>query len=88
MRIKDEYIITELGDETILIPTEQATESFRGIVRLNETAAFIVTQLQKDTTIQKIADALFAEYEVERSDAEKHVNAVLDKLRELDAIQE
>lgn len=88
MKLKDRFVMTELGEESVLVPVGEPAEGFRGIVRLNETAAFIIKQLKENTTTDQIVDALLAEYEVERSEAEKHVNAVLSQLREIDAIEE
>ena len=75
-----------MGGEAVLVPTGEAGERFRGIVRLNETAAFIVDCLRTETSQEQIVDALLAEYEVERSEAKRHVNTVLSQLREIDAI--
>ena len=75
-----------MGDETVLVPVGEDGEHFRGIVRLNETAAFIVERLQNDTTEDAITDALCAEYEVSRDEARKHVAAIVSKLLEIGAL--
>ena len=88
MKLSDEYILSDIWEGGVLVPVGEAANNFRGIICLNETALFIVKQLQKDTTPQQIIEALFSEYEVERSEAEVQINTVLAKLRELGAIQE
>ena len=86
MKLKKDFLATKIGGESMLVPVGAASNHFHGIVRLNETAAFIVECLRAETTQVQIVDALLAEYEVERSEAERHVNAVLSQLREIDAI--
>ena len=86
MKLNPDFILQEMGGEAVLVPTGEAGERFRGIVRLNETAAFIVDCLRTETSQEQIVDALLAEYEVERSEAKRHVNTVLSQLREIDAI--
>ena len=88
MRLNDNYIMTELGEDSVLVPIGEKAASFRSILRLNETAVFVVNCLMQDTTTEQIVDALCETYEAERSAVKTDVNKVLDKLRETGAIQE
>lgn len=88
MKLKKEFVMTAMGKEFILVPTGKLAERFHGVVRLNETAAFIVNALGTETSREKIVDALLAEYEVERDVADRQVGAVLDQLRQIGALTE
>ena len=88
MTLNPDFIIQDLGDDTLLIPVGKAAESFHGLIRLNETAAFIVSRLGQDTTPAAIADAMLAEYEVNRSTAEANIAQILDQLRSVGALIE
>ena len=88
MKLNPNFIIQDLGDNTLLIPVGKAAEKFRGLVRLNETAAFIVRQLGQETTPAAIAEAMLAEYEVDRPTAETHIAQILDQLRSVGALVE
>ena len=88
MKLKNDFMVTELGDERILVPVGQAGMELRGVIRLNHTAAFIIDCLKENTEMEKIADALTGEYEVDRQTAEIHVKNLLDQLRELGALEE
>ena len=88
MKLNPNFIIQSLGDDMLLIPVGKAAESFYGLIRLNETAAFIVRQLGQDTTPAAIADAMLAEYEVDRPTAETHIAQILDQLRSVGALVE
>ena len=88
MTLNPDFIIQSMGDDTLLIPVDKAAESFHGLVRLNETAAFIVSQLGQDTTPAAIADAMLAEYEVDRPTAEANIAQILDQLRSVGALIE
>ena len=72
----------------LLVPTGKAAVELHGVIRLNETAAFLINCLQEDVERGQLVDALISEYDVERTTAENHVNALLDKLRELGAVAE
>ena len=88
MKLNPEFILQPMGEESVLVPVGKAGEKFRGMIRLNETAAYIVEQLKTETTEPRIVDALLIEYEVERETAEKNVAAVLEKLRSVGALIE
>ncbi len=88
MRIKEEFVKTELGDSAILVPVGAADDEFHGVIRLNETAAFLVDQLRQNVTEEDLVLALLNEYDVERSVAEKNIRAVLDSLRKVKALEE
>ena len=53
MKIKDDFIISEIADEALLVPTDGA---FGGVVRINDTAKFIIECLREETTKEKVID--------------------------------
>jgi hypothetical protein len=42
MKIKSGYIMREVADNYVVVPTGQATVDFNGMITLNETGAFFV----------------------------------------------
>ncbi|MBQ7454892.1 MAG: PqqD family protein [Clostridia bacterium] len=89
MKLKGEWATTKLGDEYAAVSVgEAATDAFHGIIRLNETAGFIVKQLQSETTREALIDALEKEYEGTREQFAAGVDKVLTQLRECGAIEE
>ena len=87
MKIKPEFQIYEALGERYLVPLGDAP--FKGIVKGNETAAFIWKALEKGSTEEEIIKALLDKYEgVTETDAAKDVTAVLERLRSIDAIEE
>ena len=47
MKLIDDVVLSNVGTESVLVPVGAAGEKLRGIVRLNETAAFIVGKLSR-----------------------------------------
>jgi len=87
MKLKKEFIMYNSGDEQIMVATGSMTGRFSGLVRSNETAAFIVEQLKKDTTEEKIVEAILEKYDASRDVAEKDVKRVLEQLKGIGAIE-
>ena len=86
MKLKDDFITQTIEDTQFLVAT--GTESFQGIVRSNQTAAFIVDCLKNETTEEAIVDAMCTEYDASRDVIAADVKKVLDTLRKIDAIKE
>ena len=88
MKLSDEFLLTPMGEEYVLVPVGRAADRFYGVLKLNETAAFIVQRLQSETTPDKIVDAMAAEYKGTREQFAEDVEAILAQLHSIDALCE
>lgn len=86
MKLKSSFITQVIDGTQFLVPI--GGEDFSGIVRSNETAAFIVNCLKQDTTPEAIVDALANEYDGPREVMAADVAEVLTKLRSINALEE
>ena len=86
MKLKDDFITQTIDDVQFLVPV--GGESFSGVARSNETAAFIVDCLKEETTEEKIVDAMCAKYDAPRETIAADVKEILDVLRGINALVE
>ncbi len=86
MKLKSSFITHEVADEHITVSTSNA--QFAGLIRSNETAAFIIESLKKDTTPEEIAKALCDKYEAQFEMVLADVIGAINSLREIGAIDE
>lgn len=86
MKLKNGFITHEVGEQQVMVAAGDV--EFNGIVRSNQTAAFIVDSLKKDTTAEAIVDAMAEKYDAPREVIERDVEAILDKLRSIEALDE
>lgn len=84
MKLKD-VIISEANGEYVAV---NMGGSFNGMIKLNETAAFIAQAMQEETTAEEILKKLCAEYEVDEATATKSIEAVVEKFRQIGFIEE
>ena len=88
MKLAKGFLTHEMDGETVMAASGEAAKKFVGLVRANAAASLILECLKQETTLDAIADRLFAEYdaprEVLRSDAER----VIAQLRAIGAIDE
>lgn len=86
VKLKSGFISQTLDDTQFLVP--MAGEAFSGVVRSNETAAFIVDLLREETTEEKIVDAMWEQYDASREQIATDVHEVLSVLRGINALDE
>ena len=89
MKIKDGFYMTAIGTDFVIIAsTPEAKKVFDGMLRLNETGAFLWKKLTDGVTEAELADALAAEYGVSREVSEKDTADFLDVIRSAGFIEE
>ena len=89
MKIKDGFYMTEIGSDYVIIAgTPEAKKLFGGMLRLNETGAFLWKKLIDGATEGELADALTAEYGVSREVSEKDTADFLGVIRSAGFIEE
>lgn len=82
MQINKDFTIQKVGASYVAVPVGETSKTFHGMVRLNETGAFLWEKMKKDCTEEALVEALLAEYEVSREIAERDVHRVVELLRE------
>lgn len=87
MKINSKFITHVSNDDHYMVSTGDT--EFKGIVKNNDTAAYIIECLKEDTTINDIVDKIIEEYDVtDKKRVEKDVKDVIDKLKSIGAIEE
>jgi len=86
MKLKADFITQTIDDTQFLVPVGDG--DFRGVVRSNKTAAFIVDCLREETSSAAIVDALCRKYDAPRETVAADVAKALDTLRRVGALEE
>ena len=85
MKLKQDFVTQEIDGTQYLIPV--GGEAFSGVVRGNETVAFLVELLKQETTQEALVDAMAAEYDAPREVLAADVARVLETLRGIGALE-
>ena len=80
MKIKDGFVLRNVADATIVVPTGAASIDFNGMITLNETGAFLWHLLESETTEEEILEAMLKEYDVDASTAKAGIARFVAKL--------
>ena len=86
MKLKEGFVPYQAEDTHMLVAMGKT--KFSGIVRNNETAAFIVDHLREDISENTLATCMMERYGIDEETARRGVKTVLDTLRKIDALDE
>lgn len=83
MHLKYTFEIMELGEQTIAVPIDDNVEAFRGVIKLNESSAFIFELLKEDITEDEIVSKLEIEYDAPKEllvhDVRKYIQEFIER---------
>lgn len=86
MRLKDDFILHNTGEDFVIIATGEVTKNFNGIIKLNNMGGEIVGLLTTDISEEEIIKAIVEKYEVEYATAKEDIRNLLDSLRKAGVI--
>nr|WP_317279552.1 PqqD family protein [uncultured Fusobacterium sp.] len=86
MRLKDDFILHNTGEDFVIIATGEATKNFNGIIKLNNMGGEIVSFLSNDISEEEIVKAIVEKYEVDYDTAKEDIKNILDSLRKAGVI--
>lgn len=87
VKIKENFVLRNIADEYIVMPTGGSIADFDGAVVLNEVSAFIFEKLCNSVTKEDLVMALLNEYDVDFETAQKDVEALISKFDEMGIIE-
>lgn len=88
MKIKDTFILRNVAGNHVVLPVGASSESFSGMMMLNETGVFLWDVLKKDVTMETLVNALLSEYNVDASEAKADAEAFVETLRKAGVLDE
>ena len=89
MKIKQDYVIKQIGKETVVVPVKDEAVRFNGIITLNNTAKFIFKSLQEESlTKEEILKRILDHFEVSLELAEKDLTNFIKTLKENNLLEE
>ncbi|MDO4413566.1 MAG: PqqD family protein [Erysipelotrichaceae bacterium] len=86
MKLKSEYVTYPVDDKEIMVGT--GTSSFKGLVKMNASAAYIISCLKEETDEESIINKMLEKYDAERDVIAKDVAHVVETLRSIGALDE
>ena len=82
MKIKSGFVIREIAGQSVVVALGEASKSFNGIIKLNETGRIICDMLSVGAEKDSIVDKILSEYEIDRATVENDVENFTATLKE------
>ena len=82
MKLSENYVLRRVADTWVVLPIGEASVNFNAMLTLNESGATLWHALEQGMGREALADALLAEYEVDRETALADVDEFLAKLKD------
>lgn len=87
MKIKQGFVMRDVAGQAVAIATGEASKSFHGMVKLNDTGAVIWNGIEKGLDEVEIAEQLAAGYDVEADQALKDVESFIARMRDAGLVE-
>lgn len=87
MKIKQGFVMRDVAGQAVAIATGEASKSFHGMVKLNDTGAVIWNGIEKGLDEAEIAEQLAASYDVEVGQALKDVESFIARVRDAGLVE-
>ncbi len=86
MKIKEGFVLRNICGEYIVVAVGKQTLDFKGLIKLNETGAFLWEKLLAECTAEELIAAMQAEYDVDAETAKADIEAFITSLKAADLL--
>lgn len=88
MKIREGFVLRNVADEHMVMPTGENVGKFGGAVVLSDVAAFAFEQLRRPVSREDLLSLILAEYDVDAETATADLDALLAQFRELGLLKD
>ena len=88
MKIREGFVLRNVADEHMVMPTGENVGKFGGAVVLSDVAAFAFEQLRRPVSREDLLSLILAEYDVDAETATADLDALLAQFREMNLLED
>ncbi|MDD6483917.1 MAG: PqqD family protein [Clostridiales bacterium] len=88
MKTKEGFMLRSVGGRHIVVAVGKASESFNGLITLNESGAFLWKELAKGCTYDELLKSMLDNYDVAEMTARAGIDQFLNTARSAGLIEE
>ena len=82
MKIKDGFVVRDIMGQCVVVATGEASESFSGMIKLNDTGKVIWEGVASGKSEDEIVDFIVNEYDVEEDHAKTSIKKFIDEMKD------
>ena len=88
MKRKDGFVMRKVGERWVVVAVGEASKKFNGMVRMNDSGAFLYRQLEEEKTREELASAMMQEYDIDEATALKGVDKFLETVADTGILED
>ena len=88
MKLRGEFVVRQIMNDTVAVPVGQTAKEFNGMILLNDVSKVLWEALTRGATTEEITDTITEQFAVSQEDANADILEFLDKLRNLQLLEE
>ena len=87
MKLKAGFVLRNICDSYVVVAIGDRASKYKGMIKLNETGAFLWQHLQQDCTREQLLNAMVEEYDVEEAVAGVGIDSFIATLKDADVLE-
>ena len=88
MKLRGEFVVRQVMNDIVAIPTGQTALEFNGMILLNDVSKVIWDCLEQGTNVAQMVTAVTDAFEVSAEEAKTDILDFVDKLRKMQLLEE
>ncbi|WP_455544014.1 PqqD family protein [Intestinibacter sp.] len=80
MKRNQDFILRNIAGEYIMVATGDATQTFNGMITLNDVAAFIWENIDESQTVENLIESVLNEFDIDEKTAREDVEGFTSDL--------
>ena len=88
MKIKSGFVLHKVGGEHVVVPVGKRTKEFSGMIRLNDTGAFLWQHMEGTFTADSLTASLLSHYDVPEETAATTVARFIENMRRANLLED
>lgn len=88
MKIKDNYLLSDIEGENIVITIGNVENTFNGYLKINDTSKFLWNLLETNISLEELNLRFEKKFSIDAKLAEEDVKEFLKTIREINALEE
>lgn len=88
MKLRDGFVVREIADSIVVVPTGDLLKDFQGMMTLNQSAQYVLELLSNEITEEALVHAFAEKYEVDEESAKTDVMSFVNILKEKKMLEE
>ena len=87
MKIADGYVLKNIAGTNVVVPLVSNNVTFRAIITLNESGAFLWSKLSEETSEEELLAEMLKEYDIDEKTAREDIAEFLETLRKAELLR-